>query len=63
MEDIIAPIDKSSKIGTDGRQTLKIYEQEQQQIYIVTWKNAPNVLKEIGRLRGNCIPCRWRGNR
>ena len=37
MEDIIAPI---------NRELLK-----SEQIYIVNWKNAPNVLKEIGRLR------------
>ena len=52
MEDIIAPIDKEvlkSELTEDKR--LRFTNKSHNEIYIVTWKNAPNVLKEIGRLR------------
>ena len=52
MEDIIAPIDKEvlkSELTEDKR--LRFTNKSNNEIYIVTWKNAPNVLKEIGRLR------------
>lgn len=52
MEDIIAPIDKEvlkSELTEDKR--LRFTNKNNNEIYIVTWKNAPNVLKEIGRLR------------
>ena len=52
MEDIIAPIDKDvlkSELTEDKR--LRFTNKSNNEIYIVTWKNAPNVLKEIGRLR------------
>lgn len=52
MEDIIAPIDKEvlkSELMEDKR--LRFTNKSNNEIYIVTWKNAPNVLKEIGRLR------------
>lgn len=52
MEDIIAPIDKEvlkSDLTEDKR--LRFTNKSNNEIYIVTWKNAPNVLKEIGRLR------------
>lgn len=52
MEDIIAPIDKEvlkSEL-TEGKR-LRFTNKSNNEIYIVTWKNAPNVLKEIGRLR------------
>ena len=52
MEDIIAPIDKEvlkSELTEDKR--LIFTNKSNNEIYIVTWKNAPNVLKEIGRLR------------
>lgn len=52
MEDIIAPIDKQvlkSELTEDKR--LRFTNKSNNEIYIVTWKNAPNVLKEIGRLR------------
>lgn len=52
MEDIIAPIDKEvlkSELTADKR--LRFTNKSNNEIYIVTWKNAPNVLKEIGRLR------------
>ena len=52
MEDIIAPIDKKvlkSELTEDKR--LRFTNKSNNEIYIVTWKNAPNVLKEIGRLR------------
>lgn len=52
MEDIIAPIDKEvlkSELTEDKR--LRFTNKGNNEIYIVTWKNAPNVLKEIGRLR------------
>ena len=52
MEDIIAPIDKEvlkSELTEDKR--LRFTNKSNNEIYIVTWKNAPNVLKEIVRLR------------
>lgn len=52
MDDIIAPIDKEvlkSELTEDKR--LRFTNKSNNEIYIVTWKNAPNVLKEIGRLR------------
>lgn len=52
MEDIIAPIDKEvlkSELTEDKR--LRFTNKSNNEIYIVTWKNAPNVLREIGRLR------------
>ena len=52
MEDIIAPIDKEvlkSELTEDKR--LRFTNKSNNEIYIVTWKNAPNLLKEIGRLR------------
>lgn len=52
MEDIIAPIDKEvlkSELTEDKR--LRFTNKSNNEIYIVTWTNAPNVLKEIGRLR------------
>ena len=52
MEDIIAPIDKEllkSELTKDKR--LRFTNKSNNEIYIITWKDAPNVLKEIGRLR------------
>ena len=52
MEDIIAPIDKEllkSELTEDKR--LRFTNKSNNEIYIITWKDAPNVLKEIGRLR------------
>ena len=52
MEDIIAPINKEvlkSELTEDKR--LRFTNKSHNEIYIVTWENAPNVLKEIGRLR------------
>ena len=52
MEDIIAPIDKElikSELTEDKR--LRFTNKSHNEIYIITWKDAPNVLKEIGRLR------------
>ena len=52
MEDIIAPIDRAllkSELTPERR--LRMTNKSNNEIYIVDWKNAPNVLKEIGRLR------------
>lgn len=52
MENIIAPIDKEilkSELTEDRR--LRLTNKSHNEIYIVTWQNAPNVVKEIGRLR------------
>ena len=52
MEDIIAPIDKEVlKSELTEYKRLRFTNKSNNEIYIVTWKNAPNVLKEIGRLR------------
>ena len=52
MEDIIAPIDREllkSELTEDKR--LRMTNKSNNQIYIITAQNAPNVMKEIGRLR------------
>ena len=52
MEDIIAPIDKEvlkSELTQERR--LRFTNKSNNEIYVVTAHNAPNVMKEIGRLR------------
>ncbi len=52
MEDIIAPIDKEvlkSELTADKR--MRSTNKSNNEIYVVTWQDSPNVLKEIGRLR------------
>ena len=52
MEDIIAPIDKEvlkSELTQERR--LRFTNKSHNEIYVVTAHNAPNVMKEIGRLR------------
>lgn len=52
MEEIIAPIDKEllkSELTSERR--LRSTNRSNNEVYVVNCKNAPNVLKEIGRLR------------
>jgi hypothetical protein len=52
MEDIISPISKEvlrSELTPDKQ--LRMTNRSHNEIYVVTWHNAPNVLREIGRLR------------
>ena len=52
MEEIIAPIPVDilkSELTEDKR--LRMTNKSNNEVYIVTWQNAPNVLREIGRLR------------
>ena len=52
MEDIIAPISKDilkSELTEERR--LRFTNKSHNEIYVVTAHNAPNVMKEIGRLR------------
>jgi hypothetical protein len=52
MEEIIAPISKEilkSELTDDKR--LRFTNKSNNEIYIVTYQDSPNVLKEIGRLR------------
>ena len=52
MEKIIAPVPVDilkSELTEDKR--LRFTNKSHNEIYIVTWQNAPNVLREIGRLR------------
>lgn len=52
MEDIIAPIDREVlKAELMPERRLRTTNKSHNDIYIINWKNAPNVLKEIGRLR------------
>ncbi len=52
MEDIIAPIDREVlKAELTPERRLRTTNKSHNEIYIINWKNAPNVLKEIGRLR------------
>jgi hypothetical protein len=52
MEEIIAPIPAEvlkSELTEDKR--LRFTNKSNNEIYVITWKDAPNVLREIGRLR------------
>lgn len=52
MEQIIAPVPTSvlrRELTEDKR--LRFTNKSHNEIYIVTWQNAPNVVREIGRLR------------
>lgn len=52
MEDIIAPVDKEllkAELTADKR--LRYTNKSHNEIYVVTWQNSPNVVREIGRLR------------
>ncbi|MCM1109173.1 MAG: GNAT family N-acetyltransferase [Clostridium sp.] len=52
MEEIIAPVDKEllkAELTEDKR--LRFTNKSSNEIYVVTWHNAPNVVREIGRLR------------
>ena len=52
MEDIIKPVSKDllkAELTEDKR--LRMTNKSNNQIYIVTYQNAPNVMREIGRLR------------
>lgn len=52
MEDIIAPIDREVlKAELTPERRLRTTNKSHNEIYIINWKNASNVLKEIGRLR------------
>lgn len=52
MEEIIAPVDRELlKSELTAERRLRSTNKSHNEIYIVNWKNAPNVLKEIGRLR------------
>lgn len=52
MEEIMAPVSKEilkSELTDDKK--LRGTNKSNNEIYIVTWQNAPNVVREIGRLR------------
>lgn len=52
MEEIIAPVPSEllkSELTEDKR--LRFTNKSHNEIYIVTWQDSPNVLREIGRLR------------
>ena len=52
MKDIIPPIPREllkSELTEDKR--LRFTNKSNNEIYIVTWQDSPNVLREIGRLR------------
>lgn len=52
MEEIIAPISVDllkAELTPDKR--LRYTNKSHNEIYVVTWQNAPNVVREIGRLR------------
>ena len=52
MEEIIAPVSREllkAELTADKR--LRYTNKSHNEIYVVTWQNAPNVLREIGRLR------------
>lgn len=52
MEEIIAPVDKNllkAELTVDKR--LRYTNKSHNEIYVVTWQDSPNVVREIGRLR------------
>ena len=52
MEEIIAPVSKEllkAELTADKR--LRYKNKSHNEIYVVTWQDSPNVLREIGRLR------------
>lgn len=52
MEEIIAPVPKEilrSELTEDKH--LRMTNKSHNEIYVVTWQDSPNVLREIGRLR------------
>jgi hypothetical protein len=52
MEEIIAPVSKGLlKLELIPERQLRMTNKSHNEIYIVTQQNAPNVLREIGRLR------------
>ena len=67
MEEIIKPVSKEllkAELTEDRR--LRMTNKSNNQIYIITHQNAPNVMREIGRLReiafraaGEEQACRW----
>ena len=67
MEEIIKPVSKEllkAELTEDRR--LRMTNKSNNQIYIITHQNAPNVMREIGRLREIAFragveeqACRW----
>ena len=52
MEDIIKPVSKELlKAELTEEKRLRMTNKSNNQIYIVTYQNSPNVMREIGRLR------------
>lgn len=52
MEQIIAPVDRELlKRELTPDRCLRHTSKRDNEIYVVTWQNAPNVVREIGRLR------------
>ena len=52
MENIIAPIDRELlKAELTPERKLRHTNKSNNDIYIVTWQDSPNVVREIGRLR------------
>lgn len=52
MEDIIKPIDKQIlKAELTPERKLRGTNKSNNEIYVVTWQDSPNVVREIGRLR------------
>ena len=52
MEEIIAPISKEilkAELSEDKR--LRFTNKSHNEIYVITYQDSPNVMKEIGRLR------------
>ena len=50
MEEIIAPVSKEllkAELTADKR--LRYTNKSHNEIYVVTWQDSPNVLREIGR--------------
>ena len=66
MEEIIKPVSKEllkAELTEDRR--LRMTNKSNNQIYIITHQNAPNVMREIGRLREIALllvevqACQW----
>ena len=60
MEEIILPVSRDIlKAELTPERRLRATNKSNNEIYIVTYKQAPGVVREIGRLR---FPGRWRRN-
>ena len=60
MEEVIEPVSKEliiAELTEDKR--LRMTNKSNNQIYIITYQDSPNIMREIGRLREVVRGCQW----